>query len=173
MPSPNLLSPNNLFALENAVMADLTDFNRKYRLYLTCGTTGNANQKYFDKTICPANVSNLRSDVDKAYTKLTKNTEPLGSLVVLQNAINNLPKTTKGISQSQYIQNYYDILNKYKDVVSKRQALDSSLAELYEIGDTSSNFYQKKLISTSYTKILLTVLATTLTVAAFMAMRNK
>lgn len=169
----NLVNPNNLFALENAVMADLTDFNRKYRLYLTCGSTGNANQKFFDKTICPADVSNLRSDVDKAYAKLASATAPLGSLVVLQTAIDNLPQTTGGISQSQYMQNYYDIMNKYKDVVRKRQSLDSSLAELYGIGDTSSNFYQKKLISTSYTKILLTVLATTLTIGAFMAMRNK
>ena len=167
----NLVEPNNLFALENAVMADLTNFNKKYRLYLTCGRTGNTNQKYFDKSICPTKATNLRSSVDNAYAKLTAN--PNGSLVLLQKAIDNLPQTTGGIDKTQYIKNYYDILNKYKEVVYKRQSLDAKLAELYEIGDTSSNFYQKKLISTSYTKILLTVLATSLTIAAFMTMRNK
>jgi len=171
--NPNLVNPNNLFALENAVMADLTDFNKKYRLYLTCGNTGNPNQRYFDKSICPRDVSNLKLDMDNAYAKLTSTTAPLGSIVVLQNAINNLPQTSGGIDQAQYMRNYYDIINKYKDVISKRQALDSSLTELYEIGDTSTNFYQKKLISTSYTKIILTILATSLTVAAFMTMRNK
>jgi succinate dehydrogenase/fumarate reductase flavoprotein subunit len=167
----NLVEPNNLFVLENAVIADLTDFNKKYRLYLTCGTTGNKNQTYFDKSICPTDSTTLRSNVDIAYAKLTS--DPNGSLVLLQNAINNLPQTTGGIDQTQYIKNYYDIMNKYKEVVNKRQSLDAKLAELYEIGDTSSNFYQKKLISTSYTKILLTVLATSLTIAAFMTMRNK
>ena len=167
----NLVNPNNLFALENAVMADLTDFNKKYRLYVTCANTGNQNRGYFNKSICPTDVNSLRSDLDTAYAKLTNATN--GSLVILQKAIDNLPQTTGGIDQSQYIQNYYDIMNKYKDVLSKRQALDSSLAELYEIGDTSTNFYEKKLMSTSYTKIILTILATTLTVGAFMTMRNK
>jgi hypothetical protein len=171
MPGPNLLTPNNLFTLENAVMADLTDFNKKYRLYLTCANTGNPNQSYVNKSICPTNVSNLQTDVENAYKKLVSTTAPLGSLVVLQNAIDGLQNT--GINQSQYMQNYYDIMNKYKDVVKKRQSLDSSLAELYEIGDTTGTFYQKKLVSTSYTKILLTVLATSLTIAAFMTMRNK
>jgi hypothetical protein len=100
-------------------------------------------------------------------------TAPGGSLVKLQDAIKYLPETSGGIDQTQYLENYYAILNQYKDVVKKRQDLDAKLAELYEIGDTSNNFYQKKLITTSYTKILLTVLATSLTITAFMVMRNK
>jgi hypothetical protein len=168
----NLVNPNNLFALENTVMTDLTDFNKKYRLYLTCANTGSSTQHAFDKSICPNDVANLQSDMENAYKKITSTTAPLGSLVVLQNAITNLTTTTGGIDQTQYMTNYYNILNTYKDVVKKRQSLDASLAELYEIGDTSSNFYEKKLVSTSYTKILLTVLATSLTVAAFMTMRK-
>jgi hypothetical protein len=62
---------------------------------------------------------------------------------------------------------------KYKEIVKNRQSLDAKLAELYEIGDTTSNFYQKKLVSTSYTKILLTVLATSLVVTAFVVARRK
>jgi succinate dehydrogenase/fumarate reductase flavoprotein subunit len=174
----NLLIPNNLFDLENEVMKDLTDFNKKYRLYLTCGQTGNVNQKDVNQKICSeVKGGTFYTDVTNAYAKLTNPTRtataPLGSLVALQNAINKLQLTTGGIDQAQYMKNYTDILNKYQDVVRKRQSLDSSLAELYEIGDSSSNFYQKKLVSTSYTKILLTVLATSLTVAAFMTMRNK
>jgi hypothetical protein len=167
----NLVNPSNLFALENDVMKDLTDFNKKYRLYLTCGPTGNINQPYINKNICTGvNPSNLKTDLDNAYKKLTA---PGGSLVKLQDAIKYLPETSGGIDQTQYLENYYAILNQYKDVVKKRQDLDAKLAELYEIGDTSNNFYQKKLITTSYTKILLTVLATSLTITAFMVMRNK
>jgi hypothetical protein len=172
----NLVTPNNLFALENEVMKDLTDFNKKDRLYLTCDpSTGVQNQRFINKGICTglstADISKLKQQRDDAYKKLTA--VPGGSLVRLQDAINYLPETSGGIDQRQYLENYYAILRQYKDVVGNRQDLDAKLAELYEIGDTSNNFYQKKLISTSYTKILLTVLATTLTISAFMVMRNK
>jgi hypothetical protein len=115
-----------LFALENDVMKDLTDFNKKYRLYLTCASTGNENQEYIDKKICPTNTDNLRTDLENAYKKLTA---PGGSLVKLQDAIKYLPSTSNGIDQSQYLANYYAILNQYREVVGKRQDLDSKLAE--------------------------------------------
>lgn len=167
----NLVTPYNLFALENDVMKDLTDFNKKDRLYLTCDpSTGVQNQRFIDKTICPADVRKLKQEREDAYKKLTA---PGGSLVKLQAAIANLKNTDNVIDQRQYLENYYAILNQYRDVVGNRQDLDAKLAELYEIGDTSNTFYQKKLISTSYTKIILTILATTLTISAFMVMRNK
>uniref|UniRef100_A0A6C0K2J5 Uncharacterized protein n=1 Tax=viral metagenome TaxID=1070528 RepID=A0A6C0K2J5_9ZZZZ len=173
----NLVNPNNLFALENEVMADLTNFNAKYRLYLTCANTLSPNRLSFDKAICPRprNTYNLKSDLDTAYHKLTSTTttRPLGSLVRLQQAIDNFPSTNNGVDQAQYMINYQHILTEYSKVVKIRQSLDAKLAELYEIGDTTNNFYEKKLMSTSYTKILLTILATSLTIAAFMTMRNK
>ena len=176
----NIESPADIFKLENDVMRDLTDFNREYRRYLTCGKdiggTGNRRDflPYFDKSICGGTTDIAINDLDAAYAKLT-NTSGTGSLDRLTAAVNSLSRsTTVGTNLSQYTQNYYYILGKYKEVVKNRQSLDAKLSELYQIGDTTSNFYQKKLVSTSYTKILLTVLATSLVVTAFVvARRNK
>uniref|UniRef100_A0A6C0HI49 Uncharacterized protein n=1 Tax=viral metagenome TaxID=1070528 RepID=A0A6C0HI49_9ZZZZ len=167
----NLITPNNIFQLENAVMADLTEFNKQYRLYLTCGNTGNTNQQYFDKSICNGDTNRSITPLNDAYSKLV-NSQGTGSLNILNAAISNLNTTTGGIDQNQYLQNYNDILTKYNMIVRQRQSLDAKLSELYEIGDTSSNFYQKKLVSTSYTKILLSVLATGLVVTAFIVSRK-
>lgn len=167
----NIESPNNIFELENAVMADLTNFNKEYKLYVTCGDTTVVN-RYFDRSICNGNYDMSIDKLNTAYARLV-NDSGTGSLNRLANAINSLSTTSGGTNLIQYTTNYNIILNKYNEVVKKRQSLDAKLAELYEIGDTTSNFYQKKLISTSYTKILLTVLASGLVVTAFMIAKRK
>jgi succinate dehydrogenase/fumarate reductase flavoprotein subunit len=156
-------------------MEDLTNFNKEYRLYLTCknGVSFNTSNPlhYFDKTICNGNTK-TRTNLDAAYNNLT-NPDQTGSLDILTTAVNGLSTNTGGTDLSQYNRNYYDILTKYNEVVKNRQSMDAKLAELYQIGDTTSNFYQKKLVSTSYTKILLTVLATGLVVTAFVVAQRK
>jgi len=95
------------------------------------------------------------------------------SFALFGNALTNIKNNPNGKNNSQYNNDYVQIINNYNEIVSTRQSLDAKLAELYEIGDTKSNFYQKKLISTSYTKIILTVLATALVVTAFIVAKNK
>jgi hypothetical protein len=105
-----------------------------------------------------------------------KNTGPPnthGSLIRLKNTMNWVSTTKpKEITQAEYMAIYSEILNKYKVINKQRQELDSKLTELYQIGDTTTNFYEKQLIATSYTKILLTVVASALTIGAFLTMRN-
>lgn len=174
----NIESPADIFNLENAVMADLTNFNKEYRLYVTCGgdAAGTGNRKdflpYFNKDICQGNTNMTIANLDAAYNRLT-NSNKTGSLDRLTDAVNGLSTSSGGTNLSQYKSNYYIILRKYNEVVKNRQSLDAKLAELYQIGDTTSNFYQKKLVSTSYTKILLTVLATSLVVTAFVVAQRK
>lgn len=179
MAESNLLQPNNLFALENLVITHLIDYNKKYALFTRCGDTGNPRQRNIDFVgePCPTNKDSLRQDLIDAYDKLGNTnasaSKPLGSIIQLKDAVNEMSSGPTSMNPQQYLQNYYMIMNAYEDIGKKRNTLDANLAELYGIGDTTSNFYQKKLISTSYTKILLTILATSLTVAAFMAMRKK
>ena len=171
----NVLKPNNLFVLENQVIYDLTEFNKKYAIYLRCGNTGNPNNSKIDlnEHPCPSEDRTvLYNDVKNAYDKLTQTVAPLGSIVVLQNAINSMD-TSEGTTPAQYMQNYQTIMSKYEDIVKKRQSLDANLAELYEIGDTKSNFYQRQLMMTSYTKILLTIIASSTLLAIFITMRKK
>jgi len=170
MPNNNLVSPN-IFALEQDVMNSLTEYNKQYRIYL-CNIDNN--RVTYVKTCAGVDTSQT------ALAELSTASDNVDNKIsALKTAIDALPGTNEGnsgtnyINKADYLKNYDAIMSKYKTVLEKRQKLDSSLTELYEIGDTTGNFYQKQLISTSYTKILLTILATSLTVAAFMTMRNK
>ncbi len=169
--------PKYIFALEEEVMKDLTEYNNAHQLYLRCSSNNkNVNRQYIDKKNCPGTGSNLLNTYNNAYAKLMKNTGPPnthGSLIRLKNTMawvsTNNPKE---INQSEYMVIYSEILNKYKLIIKQRQELDSKLAELYQIGDTTTNFYEKQLIATSYTKILLTVIASTLTIGVFLTMQK-
>jgi hypothetical protein len=167
---PNNLEDPNIFELENTVMNHLNAFNKEYRLYLTCKDPVPASktkpQDYFSRGICNG-VTKTITDLENAYKDLTNTTN--GSLYKLNKAVNELTPN----KANDYQRNYNNILNKYAEIVKNRQSLDAKLSELYQIGDTTSNFYQKKLVSTSYTKILLTVLATSLVVTAFVVARHK
>jgi hypothetical protein len=169
--------PAYIFALEEEVMRDLTAYNKAHQLYLRCSANNkNDNKQYIDKTNCPSTGSELLNNYNNAYAKLMKNTGPSnthGSLIRLKNTMNWVSTNSpKEITQAEYMAIYSDILNKYKLINKQRQELDSKLTELYQIGDTTTNFYEKQLIATSYTKILLTVVATALTIGAFLTMRN-
>jgi hypothetical protein len=57
-------------------------------------------------------------------------------------------------------------------MVKTRTEIDTKLRELNNINGASSDFYEKQYISTAYTKILLTVLATTVAYYVFMKLRK-
>jgi hypothetical protein len=136
-------------------------------------TTGYYTQTYGD--ICGNSRSSTSliklNEIYGNILNATGNSTSTGSLDTLKRTLSGLSGNLS--SEATYLSMHNEITNKYKDIVKNRRELDTNLNELYEIGDTTNNFYQKKLISTSYTKILLMILATSLTVAAFMTMRNK
>jgi hypothetical protein len=162
----NDLEHPNIFVLEQDAITKLTIANKMYQRYF-CSLN---NTTY--TTLC-AEFNDKYADISQFNDAVSAAND---SIIALKTAIAALPTYGTGtsyVNKNDYATNYDTIMSNYKDIVKKRQELDSSLTELYEIGDTAGNFYQKKLISTSYTKILLTIIATSLTVAAFMTMRNK
>jgi hypothetical protein len=170
----NLL--DDLFALEQQVLADLQDFQKKSAVYRRC--EGNDNIRNKDIYNIPNNK--VCSDADKtisfgtvqaAYNKLMSSTSPKGSLTLLDEVIAAIPVNSG--QHALYDTNYNKIITQYSEITRLRQSLDANLSELYEIGDTRSNFYQRKLMSDSYTKIILTILATTLTIAAFASIQRR
>jgi hypothetical protein len=171
------MTSTNIFELEQTVMKDLRDYYTAYRLYMTCRD----NHPYYDNnnrsnsintSICGGTTDDLLGNLTTAKTTLDGSIRALKDMVgAYDDAVKS--GTINPPTQSELTNNYNEILATYKSIITKRQALDASLTELYEIGDTTNNFYQKKLISTSYTKILLITIATSLTVAAFMVTRNK
>lgn len=175
-----LLTPNNLFALEQQVLADLQDFQKKAAVYRRCEGNDNIRNKDIynipnNKVCSDADKSISFGTVQAAYNKLMSSTSPKGSLTLLDEAI-AVYKTANPDNSGEhalYDTNYNKIMTQYNEIGRLRQSLDANLSELYEIGDTRSNFYQRKLMSDSYTKIILTILATTLTIAAFASMQRR
>ena len=139
----------DLFQLEKDVLKRLNEFNQTYAQYSRCL---NGAIRINDPNNCE-NLSQMNQNVKDSYSRLST------ALHDLQNAINN----SRNLSGSKY----NDIVDGYSKVKSLRSKLDDQLAELYQVGDTKFNFYEKQLMSSSYNKILLIILATSLTVYLF------
>ena len=162
----NLKKPNNIFDLERNVFNNLNNFNQVYASHLRCSKTGgNANNELIDQSTCPSNVP-TNNDVKNAYTKLS------ASITTLQNAIATM-KANGGASPADYDASYNQILATYANVLETRDNLDEKIAELYNTNDSALNFYDRMYISTIYSKILLTILATSLAYYVFMQMRKR
>ncbi len=175
MGTPNtLFNPADIFNLEKDALEALQKFQKTYADYTRCGPNVNPDvkAKYTAQglTPCsatPATLQNVTTDFDNATAKLTA----LKTAVDAYKNSKNPPSRDDENATSDA--SYTTIMQKYQNIQKLRQTLDANLSELYEIGDTKSNFYQRKLMSDSYTKILLTILATSLTVAVFVSMARK
>jgi hypothetical protein len=170
----NILSPANIFELENEVINDLTNFNKLYSAYFRCASVTSTSVRDSVSYPCSdADKAVTQQQVNDAYAKLSSTTTtPQGSIVRLNAAISAMG-TTGGTTPSQYVENYNAIMRSYSEIIKKRQQLDAGLAELYEIGDTKNNFYQRQLMATSYGKILLTIIASSITVGIFLTLKKQ
>jgi hypothetical protein len=164
--SKSLVSSQDIFKLEQDVMAKLNAFNQTYATYMRCGNTGNSNQKYLDTSTCP-NPQILQSDVDAAKQGVDD------AIAALKDAMATNASAT-GKTPPAYDRNYNVITNYYYDnMLKKRKNIDNNLAELYNTSESTSSFYNKMYMSTMYSKIVLTVLATSIIYYTIMKLRNK
>jgi hypothetical protein len=167
----NLLSKQDIFQLEQNVMAKLNNFNQTYATYMRCGATGNSNQTYIDKSNCPTsitqeNVDNAKSELDDAIAELN------AAIGTPEQAGTN--DSTGGKTPASYAMNYnYVTKHYYNNLVKTRKDIDDKLAELYNTSESTSSFYDKMYMSTMYSKIVLTILATSIIYYTIMKLRNK
>jgi hypothetical protein len=162
MSSTTLTGPtSNIFALEKDVLTNLNNFNSLYANYVNC----TLKKSTTNTTSCPSSEVSLET-VNYAYDA-TKN-----SIAALQTALGSLSPTNGGPTPSQYDTSYNAIMGQYEQMVKNRVEIDTKLRELNNINGASSDFYEKQYISTAYTKILLTVLATTVAYYVFMKLRK-
>jgi hypothetical protein len=162
MSSTTLTGPtSNIFALEKDVLSNLNNFNSLYANYVNC----TLKKSTTNTTSCPSSEVSLET-VNYAYDA-TKN-----SIAALQTALGSLSPTNGGPTPSQYDTSYNAIMGQYEQMVKNRVEIDTKLRELNNINGASSDFYEKQYISTAYTKILLTVLATTVAYYVFMKLRK-
>jgi hypothetical protein len=162
MSSTTLTGPtSNIFALEKDVLSNLNNFNSLYANYVNC----TLKKSTTNTTSCPSSEVSLET-VNYAYDA-TKN-----SIAALQTALGSLSPTNGGPTPTQYDASYNAIMGQYEQMVKNRVEIDTKLRELNNINGASSDFYEKQYISTAYTKILLTVLATTVAYYVFMKLRK-
>jgi len=166
--SLDLLSKQDIFKLEQDVMEKLNYFNQTYAAYLRCGSTGNSNQQYIKD--CPS-VKPSAEDVDNAYNAVTAAATKLNNAMDLKSTSAN--NSTGGAKNATYETNYNAIMKQYTDLVKKRKDIDNELAELYNTAESTSSFYDKMYMTTMYSKILLTILATSIIYYTIMKLRNK
>jgi hypothetical protein len=174
-----LFRPQDIFDLEKNMLLDLQDFQKKAATYRRCAGSSTNRKNYVWKGPNPCSAADNLVDgasLTTAKEKLT-NVNGTGSLDKLNAALTAYKNANTGgirVNENDTYNNDYSLIfNRYTEIGNIRQKLEANLSELYEIGDTRSNFYQRKLMSDSYTKILLTILATTLTIAAFASMQSK
>jgi hypothetical protein len=157
-----------IFALEKQLMADINDFNIKYSCYLR----SNANQnEYVQKgfTQSPPSFYSCTSSnssaaqVTAAYNKINTDITELKSL--LQNYTG--PKT------DEYNTNFNYIISQYDEVITQRTDMDKKLSELYGVDDGINNYYVNQYRATMFSKIMLTILVTSLVYYTFMKIIKK
>ena len=151
-----LSSPQDIFALEQTVLSNLNNFNTLYANYINC-TLG----KSTTISSCPSTTVSLDS-VNTAYQNAATSINTLNSA---------LQSINSGTAVSQYNSNYNEIMDQYDEMIQKRTEIDAKLRQLNNING-ATDFYEKQYISTAYTKILWTVLATSVAYYVFMKLRK-
>jgi hypothetical protein len=149
--------------LEKKLMADINDFNTKYSCYLHSTNNPNKNTKYItsnQSSSCqPVTLNNVRS----AKELVTQDIDNLN------NAIANYREN----NQTTYNVNFNELISKYNDVLNERRDLDTKLAELYGKEDGINNYYNNKYAATMFSKIMLTILVTSLVYYTFRKLIKK
>lgn len=156
---------NDITNYENSLLKNLNDYNRKYTCYVySLPNTDKLKQGVagFNKpSFCTTNYS--QGDVTTAMNKVNED------ITNLENALNSY----KGTNQTMYLRNYSDLLKKYDDIITTRDGLDEKLAELYGTEDGINNYYNNLYSSTMFSKLMLTILLTSLAYYTFMKMIKK
>jgi hypothetical protein len=131
---------DNIYSKETTLLADLSDFNRKYIEYTDCSRSN-----------C-ATLSQKRAAMTQAYN------------VIMQTDIPNMNRAmpSGGLTPAQYDASFANLVTTHDNVVKLRSELDIKMKELNRDADSKYADYKGNFDSAIYTNILVTVLATTL-----------
>jgi hypothetical protein len=152
----------NITDLENKLMQDLNNYNKIYTCYLYSSSNTNINLQLMKKpSACSVDYTNI--DVDNAKALVDEDIRRLKSFLVNYN----------GTNQALYMKRYDELLRNYDKVVNIRNDLDTKLAELYGTDNGISNYYKNMYASTMLTKVLITILITSLAYYTFMQLIKK
>ena len=155
--------------LEKQLMADINDFNTKYSCYVH--SSNNSAYPYINDIInnkLPAcqNMNIRVNDLNAAKQTIVADINNLQSRI-------NQYKNSNGITQSTYQAKFNQLIAKYDAILKQRKDLDTKLAELYGTDDGINNFYVNQYRATMFSKIMLTIVVTSLVYYTFMKIIKK
>ena len=161
-------SLNNIFALEQKLIADINDFNTKYLCFArknhqntNSAITKNITEKCTDTTIDLATIVAAKRTVEEDIKNI-------------QNATTAYNITNGNTNKRDYNVKYNNLVDiSYNTILDKRKELDAKLAELYGTDDGITNYYVNQYRATMFSKIMLTILVTSLVYYTFMKMIKK
>jgi hypothetical protein len=130
---------DNIYSKETTLLADLSDFNRKYIEYTDCSLSN-----------C-ATLSQKKAAMTQAYNVIMQTDIP--------NMNNSMPSA--GLTPAQYDASFANLVTTHDNVVKLRNELDIKMKELNRDSDSKYADYKGNFDSAIYTNILVTVLATT------------
>ena len=154
---------NDITNYENSLLKNLNEYNRIYTCYVySLPNTNLKTDASFNKpSFCTTNYS--QGDVIRAKDLVNADITKLIEL------LNNY----SGINHTTYVMKYTDLLSKYDDITTTRNDLDEKLAELYGTENGIKNYYNNLYSSTMFSKLMLTILLTSLAYYTFMKMIKK
>jgi hypothetical protein len=160
-------SLNNIFALEQKLIADINDFNTKYLCF--------ARKSHTNNNAAITNDINARCDKTiSLHTITTAKNKVEDDITYIQDAITAYNITKGKTNKSNYNQKYKDLVDtSYNTLLDQRKDLDAKLAELYGTDDGITNYYVNQYRATMFSKIMLTILVTSLVYYTFMKMIKK
>lgn len=160
----NALNP--IFELETKLMADINVFNTKYSCYL------HQNNNNPEKAISDQIKQNGKcsTTIELAEVNAAK-LAVLTDIQRIQSAITTY--NSGGTNTTQYDSKYDELIRTYSSVLDTRKDLDAKLAELHGTNDGIHNFYKNQYRATMFSKIMMTILVTSLVYYTFMKIIKK
>jgi len=154
--------------MEKQLMIDINDFNTKYSCYLHSNSNSNPNAKYVTSNqsdSCPSGVSIQVVDAAKQQV--------IQDINNITQSMSSYRNNNNNITQAKYNSNFQNLIQKYGEILNERKDLDTKLAELYGTDDGINNYYNNKYSATMFSKIMLTILVTSLVYYTFMKLIKK
>uniref|UniRef100_A0A6C0D4D0 Uncharacterized protein n=1 Tax=viral metagenome TaxID=1070528 RepID=A0A6C0D4D0_9ZZZZ len=156
---------NPIFDLERKLMADINDFNTKYSCYLH--STANPNQYVQLGYIrSPASCTSSNSSISQV-------TAAYNTIITDINNLKTMLQNYSGPRTQQYDISFNYIISNYDEIIEQRTDMDKKLSELYGVDDGINNYYVNQYRATMFSKIMLTILVTSLVYYAFMKIIKK
>ena len=169
-------SLNPIFYWEQKLITDINDFNTKYLCYNRSVYTNVDNTITINGSTIQTHIRNKCNNgtsFSLAEVEQAKNTV-ITDINKIKTAIATYGSTEEATKIDDYEKKYKALVDiSYNHILAQRKDLDRKLAELYGTDDGINNYYINQYRATMFSKIMLTILVTSLVYYTFMKIIKK